>query len=370
MKKFMKITVGLAVMMGFFACSDKVAYRIEGKLSNLQQSEGYAVFENDRGAIDVDTLVCDADGNFSLEQRQEGFNTVTLFFDNKTLWRCLYLEAGKKIKISGDAQYPALWQVKGGDKINEQLAAINQQSASLWKERTALLNEINHKQSHPIAEADAMAKLANVEHQLEEKAAAYVRSNPSEAASLALIDYFFVNPDDSRLVDELLAVLSPQLRTHYLYKTLEEFSARTRRTNIGAEAPSFKVKNIAGEEIDLAKEDNNYILLAFTDPWTAGGNISTSYLAPAVKKYEKDPLDVIVFSLDDACGKNLREMAHNDSIQWNLVTDSAGQVAALLDIYNVSELPRYYLIDKDKKILMKTENNLEVRDTLDELFAK
>ena len=52
------------------------------------------------------------------------------------------------------------------------------------------------------------------------------------------------------------------------------------------------------------------------------------------------------------------------------MADWASQVASLLDLYNVSELPSYYLIDKDKKILLKTENNMEVRDGLDDLFAK
>ena len=78
---------------------------------------------------------------------------------------------------------------------------------------------------------------------------------------------------------------------------------------------------------------------------------------------------MIVLTLDNNT-KEIRNAIKHDTIQWNVVADSASQVASLLDLYNVSELPSYYLIDKDKKILLKTENNMEVRDGLDDLFAK
>ena len=79
--------------------------------------------------------------------------------------------------------------------------------------------------------------------------------------------------------------------------------------------------------------------------------------------------ELIVITLDEYADK-LRAQIKKDTISWNLVTDSAGQASALIDLYNVSELPSCYLIDKDKKILLKTENNVEIRDTLEELLGE
>ena len=57
-----------------------------------------------------------------------------------------------------------------------------------------------------------------------------------------------------------------------------------------------------------------------------------------------------------------------DSIGWNLVTDSAGQAAMLVDLYNVSALPRCFLIDEEGKIILKTDNGVEIKQTLEKLM--
>jgi alkyl hydroperoxide reductase subunit AhpC len=64
----------------------------------------------------------------------------------------------------------------------------------------------------------------------------------------------------------------------------------------------------------------------------------------------------------------LRKLLANDSIPWNLVTDSAGQATRLVDLYNVSALPRCFLIDEEGKIILKTENGAEVRRILENLI--
>ena len=108
--------------------------------------------------------------------------------------------------------------------------------------------------------------------------------------------------------------------------------------------------------------------MAFTAPWCEPDEpVEDPYLKQIAQKYEKEELDLIVVTLDENSGA-LRQFVCQDSVAWNLVRDSAGQASALIDLYNVNELPRCFLIDKDKKILLKTENNLEIRDALEELF--
>ena len=86
-------------------------------------------------------------------------------------------------------------------------------------------------------------------------------------------------------------------------------------------------------------------------------------------RYPNDKLAILLVSLDDQPA-SVRESVAKDSIAWNVVTDSAGQAMQLIDLYNVSALPRCFLIDEEKRIIMKTDNEVEIRQTLEKLIEE
>lgn len=95
----------------------------------------------------------------------------------------------------------------------------------------------------------------------------YIQEHPDEEASGVLLQYYFMNPDDTRKMDELLAVLSPKLKDFYLVRKLQDYSMKAQRTSLGAEAPGFNVKNVYGHTVSLDSFPQRYLLLAFTAPW-------------------------------------------------------------------------------------------------------
>lgn len=362
-----KVTLIIGIILCLSSCGKDVAYRIEGKLTNLEDQTLYVVFEKEEIKV-VDTVTCEKPGHFKIEQVRPGFTSASILFENKKHWITVYLdEKGEDVSISGDAHYPLLAQVKGGE-INDKLTAIRKELAPQLKELTDLSNLLNRKDVNTtIEETDLASRLANVNLQLNEAAMAYVKGHPSEEASVVMIQSFFTDPDDTRRMDELLALLDPKLKDFYLVKELEQYSTRAKRTTLGAEAPGFTVKDVYGRSVSLDSFPKKYILLTFTAPWCDMCQIEDLYLDKVAMKYPKDKLDILLISLDDN-QQEVRKVLQKDSIRWNLVTDSAGQATMLLDLYNVSALPRCFLIDENGKILLKTENGLEVKQTLENLM--
>ena len=66
----------------------------------------------------------------------------------------------------------------------------------------------------------------------------------------------------------------------------------------------------------------------------------------------------------------VKKVLEADTIKWNLVTDSAGQGTSMLELYNVNALPRCFLIDNEGKIILKTDNGLEVKKVLEQILKK
>ncbi|MFA6768613.1 MAG: TlpA disulfide reductase family protein [Parabacteroides sp.] len=349
------------------SCSKGGSYRIEGKLSNLSDPAVYAVFEGENTKI-VDTVMCKKPGRFSIHQKVGDYKNVTLYFENRTRWITIYLQGRGKFAVTGNARYPLLLQVEGG-KINDQLSAVRKKYASLLKEQADLNIALNKEKMNPNAMegTDLISRLANVNHQLSEKIKEEIKENPDRESSVVLIEDFFLNPDDMRLVDELLAVISPKLKDFYLVKSLKRYSVKAKQTAIGAEAPSFTVRNVYGKLVSLDSFAGKYVLLNFTAPWCDMCQSENKFLSEVATKYSKDKLKMLLVSLDDD-SKAVRDLLSKDPIVWNLVTDSAGQAAMLINLYNVSALPRCFLIGKDKKILLKADNSVEIKQTLENLI--
>lgn len=361
--------VGILFLLS--SCGEGIAYQIEGKLDNLEDQTLYAVFENDETKA-VDTVTCEKKGEFLIKRKEGDFKEVTIYFENRMRWVTAYLEKGKKISISGDALYPALVRVKGG-RINDKLTSMKKELAPLLEERTELRRKLREHRplrdsvNISIQNVDLASRLANVNHQLEEKVAMLVKKNPKEAASAVFIQTYFMHPDDTREMDELLAVLDPSLKDFYIVQDLETYSARARRTALGAEAPNFKVKNIYGTPVSLDSFSKKYVLLAFTAPWCDRCQTEDLHLDKVTMKYPKEKLEMLLISLDDKQDK-VRQVLAKDSIAWNLITDSAGQATMLVDLYNVSALPRCFLIDEEGKIVLRTDNGIEIEQVLKELI--
>jgi len=349
------------------SCGKGGSYRIEGKLSNLNDPAVYAVFEGENAKV-VDTVMCKKPGQFSIHQKVGDYESVTLYFEGRTHWTTIYLDGRGKYTVTGNAKYPSMLQVKGGE-INDQLSALRKKYASLFKEQEDLNAALNKEKMNPNAmeSTDVMSRLANVNHQLSEKIKEEIKDNPDRESSVVLIEDFFVNSDDTRVMDELLAILSPKLKNFYLVKNLKKYSVKVKQTAIGAEAPSFTVKNVYGKSVSLDSFAGKYVLLNFTAPWCDMCQSENKFLSEAATKYSKDKLKMLLVSLDDD-QKAVRELLSKDTIAWNLVTDSAGQAAMLINLYNVSALPRCFLIGKDKKILLKADNSVEIKQTLENLI--
>lgn len=360
----------LLLIIGFVAflssCGKKAVYQLEGKLSNLDEQTIYAVFEGE-GLRDVDTISCEKQGQFVIKKDTKGFHSVTLFFENKTSWVTAYLEEGEVVRVSGDIAYPSLIQIKGG-KINNHLDNFKKKVAPLLKEQAELIKNLNKKEDKTATEeTDLSSRLSNIHHQLSEEAEVYIKKHPNEEASAILIQMFFINSDDTRQLDELLAVLAPSLKNTPLVKELEQYSAKVKRTAIGVEAPGFNLKDVYGKSVSLDSFPNKYLLLTFIAPWCDMCHTEDLLLDKIAEQYPKEKVDMLLISLDDD-PKELRDVLKDEKIHWNLVTDSASQATQMFELYNISSLPRCFLIDEEGKIILKTDNGVEIKQTLDMLL--
>jgi peroxiredoxin len=332
-------------------------------LSNLNNTALYVVYESPEGNT-IDTLTCDEEGDFTVSHEQDdNLQTVTFYYNNREQWFTVYPETGKTIQVKGDAKYPALIQIKGS-RINNKLTEFKKKVEPILKEQADISGSW---EKNPLPNGDDVSLLANINLELKRIAQDFISRNPNEKASAILIDEYFTQPDEMGQTEYLLNLLSPELENFYIIKKLRSQIAKAKNTIVGAKAPDFRVTNIYGQTITPDSFLNKYFILAFTALWCDMCQTEVMMLDEISTVYPKDSLGILLVSLDDE-SDNVRELLLQDTIQWNLVTDSAGQAINLFEKYNVNSLPKCFLMDKNGIIKLKTANGVELRQTIEEIM--
>jgi peroxiredoxin len=312
----------------------------------------------------VDTLTCDEKGHFIVTHEQDdNLQTVTFYYNDREQWFTVYPDAGKTIQVKGDAKYPALIEIKGG-RINNKLSEFKKKAETTLKAQADISG---NKDGSSSSSSESAVQLANVNLELKRIMQDFISGNPKEEASAVLIDVCFTRPDEMGQTEDLLDLLSPELDDYYIVKNLRAQIAKAKNSMAGAKAPDFNVTNIYGQMVTPDSFLNKYYILAFTALWCDMCQTDVMMLDEISVKYPKDSLEILLISLDDEMDE-VRDMLRRDTIRWNLVTDSAGQAINLFEKYNVSSLPKCFLMDKDGIIKLRTTNGLELKHTIDEIM--
>jgi peroxiredoxin/acylphosphatase len=331
-----------------FSCGKSNLYKIEGELKNLSDSTLYIVYESPEGDV-FDTIQANSKGQFSvMHERIENLQLVTVYYQEKEKWFMIYPEAGKPVQVKGDAQYPLSIRAKGG-RTNNKLSEFKNKAVHLLKEQT------DDRQS------------ANVNLELRRIAEEFIKKNPKEEASAILISEYFNDSENIVPTEDLLNVLSPELKDYYIVKDLQSQIDIARISIVGAKAPDYNVKNIYGHTYTPDSFLNKYYVLAFTALWCDLCQTEMMMLDQISTEYSKDSLEILMISLDDNSDE-VFELLKGDSVKWNLVIDSAGQAIDLFDKYNVNLLPKCLLMDKEGIIQLRTSNGTELKQVIDEIF--
>lgn len=358
-----RIVYIFSILLSFLACENSKIYKIEGRLSDLNSTTLYAVYESSEGNL-IDTLVCDEKGNFALfHEQDDNLRTITFYYNDREDWFTVYPETGKTIQVKGNAKYPQLIRIKGG-RINNKLSEFNNKAETILKECADITNNRNENY---LSNGEKSSQLANLNLEIKRLAQDFITKNPKEEASVILINNYFMRPGEIEKVEDLLDLIAPELNDLYMVKDLRAQINKAKATMVGAKAPAFNVTNIYGKTITPDSFLNKYYVLAFTALWCDMCQTEAMMLDNIATQYSKDSLEILLISLDDKTDE-IRNILLQDSIQWNLVTDSAGQAIDLFEKYNVNSVPKCFLIDKHGTIKLRTSNGVELKQVVDEMM--
>lgn len=123
----------------------------------------------------------------------------------------------------------------------------------------------------------------------------------------------------------------------------------------GQPAPDFKAKTIKGQTIELYKIKAKKTLLVFWASWCPH---CTAALPKLEKFYNPDNtknLQIIAISVDTD-KKSVEKAIKDEGYKWPVIAQLKGWDSPIAVTYGINATPTFYLLDQNKRIILKTEN--------------
>jgi thiol-disulfide isomerase/thioredoxin len=150
-------------------------------------------------------------------------------------------------------------------------------------------------------------------------------------------------------------------------KALQEDLDRARRLLPGAEAPDFSQNTIEDKPFKLSQLRGKYVLIDFWASWCGPCRRENPNVVKMYETYKDKGFEILSVSLDNAKDRWLQAIA-DDQLTWKHVSDLKGWKNEVAQLYEVSSIPKTFLLDPQGKILATDLRGEALEAKLKEIF--
>lgn len=187
-------------------------------------------------------------------------------------------------------------------------------------------------------------------------------TNKYEASQVMGFDKVFVNIVDNYYLTGQASWADPEV-----IKKLQDRANSIRPNFIGNPAPAFTLQDTLGTDYSLYDIKSRYTVLYFYDPDCGHCKTSTPQLYEAYPELKAKDVEVLAICTTTN-RKRWQEFIVDNDLDWINLADMPGQTHFKY-YYDVRSTPTVYILDKDKKILLKKVATEDIPKIIDQLIA-
>lgn len=387
-KKHLKATIFsvTALLVGtLFSCTSEPCFTIKGEITEAEGKMLYLTHIGIKGAEKKDSVRLDKEGAFSFKQpRPECYD-----------FYALHLQGDRRITLAIDSTETII--IKGcADNLAETIT-IEGSPESLRVKELAALESALQQQVNTLIKAGAPAigetkeAIYNLVGDFKRNIfSQYIAPAPQTASAYYALfmringEPLFV-PTQNRFDSRCFAAVANSLRLTrphatraiHLYNIAKKGLAATRpavpRDTVTLDEKEVEkiglfdiaLPDINGDTITLRSLKGKVVLLDFTVYSIAGISSRNVGLREIYDKYHDKGFEVyqVSFDTNESFWNNSAE-----NLPWICVRDDAGQASKNLLLYNLRELPTFYLINRENEIIYRDNQVDKLEETIEKLL--
>lgn len=381
MKKVVYYLLAL-VLVGMSACENGPKFKVQGEVADAENKTIYLEASGLEGIVLLDSVKLKANGNFSLAgARPEIPEFYRLRMDGKVI--NFVVDSTETVSIKAEAaKFDTDYTIDGAES--------NQKIKELVLLQAELQQKVDKLSQSKLPAGIAQTQLATLINEYKNKVKkGYIYEAPNKPyAYFALFQtlggYMIFDPlankDDVRCFAAVATSLNniyPHAdRSRNLYNMVIKGLKNTReprQENVEID-PSIikesgiidiKLKDLKGKERSLTELAGKVVLIDFTiynNTLSATHNLA---LRELYNKYHEKGLEIYQISLD--ADEHFWKTSA-DNLPWICVRDEKASYSNYIQLYNVTQLPTIFLVDRSNSLNARGENIEDLEATIQKLL--
>ena len=309
--------------------SERVPNPTRWYVDTLELKDGELVYT---GKVDYPRLV-----SFVLKKGEDDFmGSFSIFLDNS------------EVDIRGDFNDLKNLTISGS-KANDEFVAIEKNGQKVMKE----YGRIGYERSQAFKDNRALYDSLTVPYQQAyDKVVEYLLALPGYARS-EVAPYFvseYIHADNIPLMEKALSAFDASLADNAYLASCREKLEKEKRVQPGTPAYDFTLEDIEGNVYKLSDFRGKYVLLDFWASWCGPCLAEVPNVKAIYEEYKDKGFEVYGVSLDDKREAWVNAIEKHN-LPWVHVSSLKGWECPVAKRYNVTGIPKMYLLDKEGRIV-------------------
>ena len=133
--------------------------------------------------------------------------------------------------------------------------------------------------------------------------------------------------------------------------------------------PNIRLPNPEGDTVALSSFRNKVVLLSFWASWDQESVALNQEFKTLYGKYHKGGLEIYQVSFDSDL-RRWMDAINFDELPWTNVSELSYPESIVAGLYNITEIPTYYLIDRTGQIIGKNFDRVALDRKISELIQQ
>ena len=278
------------------------------------------------------------------------------------------LENNKSVELNLNIGKFIETSIKGDDE-NERLKSLY--DVYLGHNKKSFEFQERYGNVNPKTMTDSMRlainmEYANLQNQMNSDVEEFVKETKGSAATYFAATYVVQKPPID-LLEAALSQLKKDAPDAWYTTKLETRINSIGALEIGGQAPEIALNSPDGKEIKLSSLQGKVVLIDFWASWCRPCRQENPNVVRMYQKYNDKGFEVYSVSLDNN-GDRWKAAIVQDGLTWTHVSDLKGWKSSAAALYQVSGIPKTFLLDRKGRIIAKDLRGPALEAKLAEIF--